>query len=757
MSHQELIQRLMKTFVLELREHVGTLNENLLALEKATTDAQAQTLINSLFRAAHSLKGAARSVELIPLEALSHHIEELFVALRNGQLRPSPALTQLLFCAVDAIEQTSVPLEAGDSLPENSFVELCESLAQALSEPVTAQAPWASQAADAGAPQAAAEQRALSPPAASAAPSGIADSIPAAKAATAAVPDTAPPEPDASGAGTRVQVSAAQLDRILTRSSEFRIACLRYEERAKTLEPLIAGMRAHLQLGATSSAQHLRSADALVQQLDELAVDFRADAQGMRAASLPLDAELQQLRLVPFRQVCEGLQRVVRDLAVQSGKQVELLTGGEELEIDRSLVSVLRQAVLQLVRNAVSHGLETADRRREAGKPARGRLRVQARLEGTGVIVSVEDDGQGLDSSAIRASASRLGIAIPEDERAHETLVFMPGISSVAAANAVSGRGVGLDVVKTAIERARGTVTVQSQRHHSTCFVLSVPLSLSTLQVLLIRLGTHAYALEITRVEQMLKVAIADLVSIRGQQRVLVGSASLPVLDLKTLLGIGQQDLRTENDSLHLVIVRSGGADTPLALAVDDVLGIEDILLKPLGPRLAKVPYVHGVTLDRHGCPVPVLNLRELIGDYLGGSIQNPAGLTIGISAAQKKHRLLVVDDSATTRLLEENILRDAGFEVLSAVDGAQAWQMLNQHSVDLVVSDVQMPGMDGIELTTAIRASIQHQELAVILLTARDSEEDRLNGMNAGADAYLVKSAFELDALIQTIQRLLM
>lgn len=756
MSHQELIQRLMKTFVLELREHVGTLNENLLALEKASTDTQAQALINSLFRAAHSLKGAARSVELTSLEALSHHMEELFVALRNGQLQPSPALTQLLFCAVDAIEQAGVPLEAGDSLPESQFQALCDSLVQALSEPQAAQAQWESQTADAGVAPAAGH-RVSSPPAHSAPSPGGTEARPAPGAGTAGPSDTVQAGQDAAAAGTQVQVSAAQLDRILTRSSEFRIACLRYEERAKALEPLIAAMRAHLKVGAMSSAHQLRSADALVQQLDELAVDFRADAQGMRAASLPLDAELQQLRMVPFKEVCEGLQRVVRDLAVQSAKQVELQIEGEELEIDRSLVSVLRQAILQLVRNAVSHGLETTAIRREAGKPAQGRLWLKARLEGAGVVVTVEDDGQGLDSSAIRASASRLGIAVPEGERAHEALVFMPGISSVAAATAVSGRGVGLDVVKTAIERARGTVNVQSQRHRSTCFVLSLPLSLSTLQVLLIRLGKHVYALEITRVTQMLKVAIPDLVSIRGQQRVVVGSASLPVLDLKAMLGIGQQDLRKADDSLQLVIVRSEGSGTPLALAVDEVLGIEDILLKPLGPRLSRVPYVHGVTLDRHGCPVPVLNLRELVGDYLGGSIQNPAALTIGISAVQKKHRLLVVDDSATTRLLEENILRDAGFEVLSAVDGSQAWQLLNQHEVDLVVSDVQMPGMDGIELTTAIRASISHQQLPVILLTARDSEEDRLNGLDAGADAYLVKSAFELDALIQTIQRLLM
>lgn len=738
-----LIRQLMQTFLGELQEHARTIEETLLKMERGDAAEDRAVLTGALFRAAHSLKSAARAVDLPPIERLCHALEDIFAAVRDGALRIDGDRTEALFAAVDALKEAGDRARRGDEAIEGAVLD---GLLGRLGALVAGAAKDEAAPAPASAP--------------SAAPDRVASPGPAAST-----------DPDD---GEVVRVSAAKLDSLLARGGEMLLARRRLESFGGRMEQVIelvqkqrvgtSKIERRLRQGAPSS-RSVREAtrplhDGLGQvarSLETLRRDFSGATALLEMVAATLERDVHRARLFPFADACAGLDRMVRDLARAEGKEIVFSVADGRIELDRSLLQAARPAILHLVRNAVTHGIEAPDDRAAAGKPRAGTVSVAASLQGNRVEISVADDGRGLDADAIRAAAERRGLLAPNQTFDAASLIFAPGLTTrpeetLTGDGMVSGRGVGLDAVRAIVESRRGAVHVASRPGRGARFAMDMPLTLTTIQALLVSAAGQTYAIDATAVVRVRMIDAADIRLVGGRDMVAVDEDMISVTSLARILEPGLAAPAAEGRRMPAVLLRS--ASGMVAALVDAVLGEHEIVVKGLGPRLAKVPNLAGATVLENGRVALILNGAALVHAALAGAAPSRAFAERDEPAAAR--RLLVVDDSVTTRTLETSLLEMAGYSVLSAPDGREAWDLLQEHSVDLVVLDVDMPRMDGFELTELIRGSGRHRDLPVILVTGRESEADRTRGSAVGADAYLVKSAFDQTLLLNTIQQLL-
>ncbi|WP_435011403.1 hybrid sensor histidine kinase/response regulator [Tundrisphaera lichenicola] len=733
MDRNSLIKRLMATFLVELDEHVRALNHDLLALERDPAGPGRAESFASMLRAAHSLKGAARSVNVGPIESMSHLLEELFVAGGEGRLAFDHDLFALLFASADAIEEAGLRLREQADLSDSPLVALLPHL------------------------KAAADRTSMPvPPASTPAPS--------------------PAAPSESSAGSAiVRVPAEKLDALLTHSGELLVARRRVGSRGDDLEvirdflgrwradwrnvekPLAALLgraddsdRAILPRRVASTlrrtGEHL---GRLERDLERLASAMGGDRSQLDRASGLLEEEVRRARMLPFAEACQGLDRTVRDVARAVGKQVELVIEGGGVEIDRSILEGLKDPLRHLVHNAVDHGIEPPERRVEVGKPPQARITVSAALRGAQVEVVVADDGAGLNLDRLREQARQRGLDEPTDARDLERLIFLPGFSTAGRITNISGRGVGLDVVKDRLEQLHGTIELASKPGRGLRLTMALPLTLTTLRALMASAGGQVFAFATTNVQKLIRVGPSDFRVVEGF-RVLSsgGGPLLPVASLAEALGLPGREPSGKSPGL---IVAAG--ERRMAFLVDDLLAEQEITVKTLGARVRHARFFSGATIQPSGRIALVINAAGLIRAALGKAQGPPMGRDRG--AAPPRKRLLVVDDSATTRTREKDRLESAGFEVTTAVDGEAGWRTLQEWAPDLLISDVEMPRMDGFALTRAVRASARFAHLPVILYTSRSSEADRARGVEAGADAYLLKGSPDR-ALIEAVSRLL-
>jgi two-component system, chemotaxis family, sensor kinase CheA len=722
LEREKLIERLMATFLGELEEHARALNRDLLALEKEPEPPARVELFRTLFRTAHSLKGASRSVNVTVVEQACHRLEEILAAARDGLLAPTPSLFQLLFEVADAIADAGRRLHGNQDLPGSPLEELTQRLAAA-----------------AGAGKAARPT------------SGVEIPAPGGRSTPAA----------ASGGQAFARVPAAKLDELLDRSGELLVARRRADARADdvvALQEFVKRWEADWPRMEKAPARTLGLARdnlrRLGRDLERLAAGLKSDRQALERAAAPLEDEVHRVRMLPFAEACEGLERAVRDLAAAGGKDVDLEVAGGEVELDRAVLESLKDPLLHLVRNAVDHGIELATVRGAAGKAPRGRVVVSAALRSGRVEVVVSDDGRGLDVAAVRRKA--LEKRLPEPAGAEELarLLFSPGFSTSSIVTELSGRGVGLDVVKTRVESLRGTVDFSSEPGRGMRFVLTVPLTLTTIRVLFVVAAGETFALDAASVARLVRIGAEDVHPVEGREALLLGGTPVPVVPLAEVLALRSDGASRAGGKVPVVVV--GTALHRIAFVVDDVLSEQEVLVKNLGSRLRRVRNVAGATLLATGRIALILNTADLVSAALGHSPGRVLSAALAEQPAEAKKRLLVVDDSVTTRTLEKSILEAAGYEVVAAVDGLEAWQLLQEKGADLVVADIEMPRMDGFALTEAIRGSKRFRELPVVLVTALESEKDKARGIEVGADAYLLKSAFDQKSLLEAVAQLL-
>lgn len=738
---------MLDLFRAELAAQSQAFTTGLLALER---DPTAAVHLEACMRAAHSLKGAARIIDLTPAVQVAHEMEECLVAAQHGNIRLNQRHIDALLAGLDLL----AAIAAGSGEPEANTGSRIDAFAQTLRQ--------ASSEADAR------------PPSVTHGDADQKNERPVTEAPPASVP--APPEtpaPTADGAtGERmVRVTADSLNRLLGLAGESLMSARRLRpfndgllrlrriqaELAKSFEDLRAAMPADAndraaQALATAQLKLAEGQALLAQRLDEMdTIDRRATDLANR-----LYDETLASRMRPFEDGVRHFQRNVRDIGRALGKTVRLDIVGGATSIDRDILDQLDAPLGHLLRNAVDHGIESPEQRRAASKPTEGLIRLEARHNAGLLQIIVSDDGGGIDIEALRQATLARGLTTAEtvwDLSEEELLefLFLPGFSMKATVSDISGRGVGLDAVQAMVRQVRGQVTVTSEPGIGTRFQLQLPLTLSVIRALLVEIDGEPYALPLTAIARALRLPRDKIELLEGRPHFRLGERQVGLVTAHEILGRGE----AAAGEAELATVVVGEGDNLYALVVDRFLGERELVVRPLDPRLAKVKDVSAAALMDDGSPVLILDVEDLIRSMeklvSGGRLRTLERSVTRVGQKRRK-RVLVVDDSLTVRELERKLLDHHGFEVEVAVDGMDGWNAVRSDPFDLVVTDVDMPRMDGIELVTLIKRDPGLRNLPVMIVSYKDREEDRRRGLDAGADYYLTKGSFHDETLIHAV-----
>jgi len=770
-------QSLLALFHEEAQMQTRVLSTGLLTLERAPTDAAA---LEACMRAAHSLKGAARIIGLQDGLEVAHRMEEWFVAAQRGELTLTAAHIDVLLRGTDMLLRVGQPGAAG-SVPR---AEIDAVLAAFSSPGDAAAAPVAATFAD---PHPAAEDATMQAALALLNAEVAALSAPAPEHAAPAGAHEPPlhqavPIGSARDSHRMLRVRADNLDRLLSLSGEslvesrwlkpFGESMLRVKRshRAATLaldtfyETLVERMDAHADADLHAALNDLRQRLGNMQQtlgehIDEL---DRFDRRSTHLAQQLYDEALQ-CRMRPFGDATHAYPRVVRDLARSLGKRVRFAIVGEATQVDRDILDRLDAPLGHLLRNAIDHGVEAPDVREAHGKPAEATVTLEARHSAGKLLITVADDGAGIDLEAVRAAVVRRGLSDADTaSRLSDTelldFLLLPGFSMREQVTDVSGRGVGLDAVHEMVKAVRGTVRIHNEPGRGTRFVLQLPLTLSVIRSLLADVGGEAYAFPLAYVRRTLELSRAEIDMLEGQQHFDFEGRPVGLVTAHQLLGTQSQGEPRESVP---VIVIGEGPDT-YGIAVDRFLGERMLVVQPLDARLGKVRDIAAGALMENGDVVLIVDVDDLlrsVDKLVRGGQLDKVQRGQGAAVQHQKH-VLVVDDSLTVRELERKLLEKRGYAVTVAVDGMDGWNALRGAGggadFDLVVTDIDMPRMDGIELVTLIKRDAVLKSLPVMVVSYKDREEDRRRGLEAGADYYLAKGSFHDEALLDAVRDLI-
>jgi two-component system chemotaxis sensor kinase CheA len=727
MDLDDLTRQLLQTFSEELSDKIHAMNAALLRLEKTLDGPERDEHLQTLLRSAHGLKGAARAVDLGSIELLCHELESFIVATQRSASLAGSEL-EVLFQAVDALSQSARALAQGR---EPSALELRTILDRLRRETKPGSVDGLAAAGEIR------ESRAPE--------SGVASALPP---RPTTVPPPASEEPGRNETSHVARVAIAKLDSLLDRCGELSSVRSRLESRQQDAAQLRAALTALRAVSASKRPLPRELVSSLEQGVERLCGLMKADEAALRQALTPLEEDVRRARMFPFAQACSGLERVVRDLAKSQNKAVALVVTGGHVEVDRAILEGLAEPLLHLVRNAVDHGIEPPGERQAHGKAAQATVRIAATLRGSGVEVVVSDDGRGLDLESLKSHVASTYGAAEATERELAELVFLSGVSTSKAVTAVSGRGVGLSAVRARVESLHGTVSVEFEPGQRTAFVLKLPLTRTLTRLVLVRSAGQMFGIMASNVVTLRRIRAGDTTRVDGRPSIIFDAGPVPLVSLAGLLGL-ESGAPPSEERITVALLSAG--DARIAVSVEEAVAERESLVKGLGRRVLKVPNVLGATILETGELALVLNTAELVRSALR---QPQLAQTWRVEAPRR--RLLVVDDSPTVRAMERSILEAAGFDVELAVDGQQAWRLLQERGADAVITDVEMPNLDGFSLTELIKGSQRFREVPVVLLTSRENDEDRKRGMMLGAHAYLFKSALDVTELVETISQIL-
>jgi two-component system chemotaxis sensor kinase CheA len=783
MDEQQLLKMLREAFKEEALERLTSLSSCLVQLERVEEEMATCEALEVAFREAHSLKGAARSVSLTDIESLCQALESVLSLVKKGQCSLQTSDFDLLHTCVRVMEAF---LEQFSSTQEDGHWDQVAPLIEELQQLCEGKGCCGERAKDLPV------KEPESPPAPAEDGAAVADADPLpevpVKPREAVVPSASSASghdkaPTASKEGT-LRVSTSHLDRVMHKAESLIALKLAVAERHKESSAMAAVFEAwrkdwnqvspnlrrlqnrssdldcdDVQRALGSLLGYIERSQNHFQQLESrLAFQQQQLLQDRAVTGTLVDELLENVKeiiMVPFSNLSASFPRTVRDVARTQGKEVDLILEGDDTEIDKRILEMLSSPLTHLIRNAVDHGIELPQTRLAAGKEAKARLHISLnRTQGGRVEVRVCDDGAGIDLDQVRARAVEKQIVTEQvaREMADEDalwLIFNSGLSTSSLITEISGRGLGMAIVKEKVEDLGGHLHVESRRGKGTCFKLHVPVSLAVFKGILIQSRGLELIVPTSAVERVVKVARDAICTVENREVVSLEGKNLALVNLGALLGITDRPI-TQTSHIHVVVVQD--SEQRIGFVVDDVDGEYELLVKGLGEQLQHVRFFSGASVLGDGRVVPVLDSRDLLAAPLDG-----AGKIRGDDAAvQGPKHILAVDDSITSRMLIKNILEAAGYQVVTAINGEDAFTKLTGGHFDLVVSDVEMPQLNGFQLTARIRETESVSDVPVILVTSLESAEDKEKGIIAGANAYIVKRSFDQSNLLDTIQRLI-
>jgi two-component system sensor histidine kinase and response regulator WspE len=733
----------------EVEAQMRLLTDALLGIERGEP---AKEHLASAMRGAHSIKGAARIVQLEVGVGLAHAMEDCLVAAQENAITLTPASIDTLLIAGDLLAQLSKVEEAGVAPwvqeQQPRFDALMTSLAEVRAGRTTLPSP---------------------PPDV---PRVEAEAAPPQASVHARASDVSTPAADTRTDRT-LRVGAQTLNRLMGMAGEslvqsrwfepFSASLLTLKRRHHEVEEMLE--RVDAQLDGVAQMDARASLAAARQQLAANR-HFVAEQQltlesfGLRTSSLSdrLYREVVATRMRAFGDGVDGFPRLVRDLARQLGKQAQIEITGRQTEVDREILDRLEAPLNHAIRNAIDHGIEPPEEREAAGKPRTGTIRVDARHRAGLFVLTVSDDGRGVNVEGLRKKVIDRGLAPPDlaDKLSDAELLeflWLPGFSTAEKVTNISGRGVGLDAVHDMAKSVGGVARISSPPGQGLSVQVELPLTLSVVRTFVAEIGGEPFAFPVTRISRALKLPRTDLSTLEGQQYFSLDAERIGVVSAREVLGVeGAADW---GDEISVILL--GDRHARYGLAVDRFLGEYDMVVRPLDPRLGKVADVAAASLMEDGSPVLILDLEDLTRSVetalKGGRLR---GVSRAESAHVRRKRILVVDDSITVREAERALLQNRGYDVAVAVDGMDGWNALREGSYDLAVTDVDMPRMTGIELVTKIKADPKLNALPVIIVSYKDREEDRMRGLDAGADRYMTKSSFHDDTFVSAVADLI-
>jgi two-component system, chemotaxis family, sensor kinase CheA len=746
-KEDEFLEQLRATFKVEAEEHLQAITTGLLELEKTLAPDAQRKIIETVFRAAHSLKGAARSVDFTEIESHCQSLEDMFASWKRRESAPSPT-------ALDKLHRTLDAVTAGMSAGEASRRARPPAARSSLEQPIRRPEVSRPSSAEAVPPAPVAEQK------------------------------TFPSE-------ETVRITVAKLDARLAEAEEMLTAKLTTGQRAEDLralahrfdawrnewtavEPETRVLRRQIDRPASGRADHppslgltrllefldwnleyLKSLESKVTALTRTAEQDRY-AVGKLVDDLLEDSK--KLLLLPFATISASFPKVVRDLCRDQGKEADLTIRGEEVEIDKRILEEMKDPLIHLLRNSIDHGIEPAGERTRRGKPPRATITLAVtQVNGNKVQLLLSDDGAGIDTGKVKESAVKHGLISADEagrlgEAEAQALIFRSEVSTSAIITQLSGRGLGLAIVRERAEKLGGEVSVESRPGLGTAFRVIMPATRATFRGILIEAAGRLLVVPTTQVERVARARPDDIRTVEGRETISIDGRAVALVQLADALELPPGE-RSDTSPAGAPVIVLGSGDHRIAFAVDAVLDEQEVLVKPLRKPLSRVRNVAAATVLGSGQVAPILNVADLL-----KSARKLAGTVARVAAGAKPveaRAVLVAEDSITSRMLLKSILESAGYKVKTAVDGMEAFTLLRAEKFDLVVSDVEMPRLNGFDLTARIRADKKLAELPVVLVTALETREDRERGIDVGANAYLVKSSLDQSNLLEAVRRL--
>lgn len=754
----EFLAKLLATYKVECTEHLKNLSDDLLALEAQPTENKQKELLEVVFREAHSLKGSSRAVNFQTVEKLCQKMENVLSAWKKGHLTPSSQLFDTLYAALDWLSACIQESDQTETIknPEQ-FNLLLQNLEELEQNPTDL------------------SQTAPSPTAEKPLPEPEPSSTPKAKE-----------ESDPT-----IRVSSNKLDHLLQQVEEMLVVKLTSAQRfnhfkevsllmgqwdkewnkAQTNLRLICSLpESSFPSSAQTSLHQLQDflnwQQHFIKNFKETTYKYtKAAAQDYRIVSSLVDTLLEDTKKVlmqPFATLLHVFPRMVRDISHSLGKEIHLQMSGEDIEIDRRILEELKDPLIHLIRNSIDHGIEMPDERVLHHKPAAGTISMSAsQISGNSVEITVSDDGEGIDAQKVKQTALKQGLLTEKDaERMNEQqllmLIFQSGISTSPIVTELSGRGIGLGIVSEKVEKLGGQIFIETKKDQGTTFRLVLPLTLATFHGIHITVAEQDFIIPTHNVKRILRLRAEQIKTVEGKETILYEGRTLSYVPLAQILQLPS----TSNPKGLFSIMIIKAAETIFAVGVDQILNEQEVLIKGLGKQLTRVRNIAAATVLESGRVIPILDPFDLVKTAIKGAYSPTLNMNIQAKEAAtedvQQKVILIAEDSVTARILLQNILESAGYQVKLAVDGVEAFTLLKTEKIDLLLSDVEMPRMTGFELTAKVRETENLKNLPIILCTSRGSKEDREHGIEVGANAYIDKNHFIHSSLLDIIQNLL-